>query len=114
MTSIKKRMHYRINRLLYRLQWAVLKWTRGDCRHVSASANIVTSVCWTLCWSLRATNTLNKEGCENMANVKTICVCLPADRVEELRETAAKLGISVSALVTLRLAMSKGVAVDGE
>ncbi len=49
-----------------------------------------------------------------MANVKTISVCLPVDRVEELRETAAKLGISVSALVTMRLAMSKGVTIDGD
>ncbi len=49
-----------------------------------------------------------------MANVKTICVCLPADRVEELRATAAKLGISVSALVTMRLALSKVVTVDGD
>lgn len=33
MTSIKKRMHYRFNRLLYRLQWAVLKRTRVYCWH---------------------------------------------------------------------------------
>lgn len=38
-----------------------------------------------------------------MAKVKTICICLPVDRVEELRATAAKLGISVSALVNMRL-----------
>lgn len=38
-----------------------------------------------------------------MAKVKTICICLPADLAEELRATAAKLGISVSALVKMRL-----------
>ncbi len=31
MTSIMKRIHYRFNRLRYRLRWAVMKWTRGYC-----------------------------------------------------------------------------------
>ncbi len=38
-----------------------------------------------------------------MTNVKTICVCLPVEQVEKLRADAAKLGISVSALVRVKL-----------
>lgn len=38
-----------------------------------------------------------------MRNVKTICICMPQDRIDELKQTAAALGLSVSALINLRL-----------
>lgn len=39
----------------------------------------------------------------NVRNVKTVCICMPQERIDELKQTAASLGLSVSALVNLRL-----------
>ena len=38
-----------------------------------------------------------------MRNVKTICICMSQDRIDELKQTAAEMGLSVSALINLRL-----------
>lgn len=38
-----------------------------------------------------------------MSTVKTIAICLPEDLIRDLKVTADKLGISVSALIRIKL-----------
>lgn len=49
-----------------------------------------------------------------MRKVVTICVCLPTELVEQLRSEAERIGISVSALVKIKLAGRGEVVTDAE